>query len=80
MSGLTPSETIVMDLWDEGLGSADIAQRSAMSEKRVVRIVSTYSDRPFERRHPELMRQGSAQLLAALQSAGFAPATAPSAR
>ena len=75
MKGMTRLEIAVMRDWDDGMGSKAIAQRCEVAEDRVTQILSRYCEKPDERRHPELMRQGSAQLLAAMHSAGLVPAT-----
>lgn len=72
-SGLTPQETEIMDLWDNGCGMAAIARQCAVSRSRVERTVSTYHDSESKRIRIAL-QTGSVRLLAALQQAAAATA------
>ena len=69
---LTPTETAILDMLDDGLTEREIAQRGFV-RATVARAIRTFgSERrntAADARAKRKMRRGSAQLLAALQSA-----------
>jgi DNA-binding CsgD family transcriptional regulator len=67
-TGMTPAEAAVMDLWDAGNGFAAIARQLQRPRRNVEKVVTMYhiGDR---RKQEAIVRQGSADLLAALQRA-----------
>lgn len=66
MSGNTPSEREVLDLWDEGLGTRAIAARLGRGEKRVSAVIGAFAAVEPGQSHRDYAR-GSAMLLAALR-------------
>lgn len=66
MSGNTPSEQAVLDLWDQGLGTRAIAQRLGRNEKSVSALVAHYAGVEPGQAHRDY-RRGTAMLLAALR-------------
>ena len=67
MSGLTPQEQAVMDLWDGGADFATIAARLELSVRKTRSIVGTYHDGGEENRERLAMQQSSSNLLDALR-------------
>ena len=69
-SALRAAEGEVLFLWDEGLGSRQIARQTGLSQQRVRRILYTFSGEEEFRITREDHRKGSAALLAALDRSG----------
>ena len=74
MTGLTPKEQTVMDLWDAGERSIrTICAQTGQSEARVRAIVTTFHIDPTaeDQSLAKAMLRSSALLLNALQAEGF---------
>ena len=69
MSGMTPREAQVMDLWDNGHSMEQIAAAGIVSLPRAKAIVSTFTDTEAERHAARNTISGSAALLAAMNAA-----------
>lgn len=67
--GLTQRERAVLDLWEDGKGFKAIGAALGMAPDKVGHIVSALTGASDRRTHEAAMRRGSADLLAALNTA-----------
>lgn len=67
-NGLTPGEAAVMDLWDAGKGSREIARVLRQPHGKVTNIMTLYA-RDEQRSDNAAIAAGSANLLDALRRA-----------
>lgn len=72
MSGCTPVETKIMDLWDQGRSIEQIARHLRIRRKQAATVVGQYHDHGERTRAERAMIAGSAQLLAAMNQARMA--------
>ena len=72
--GLTPKEAEVMDLWDESIGTREIAKITGRKHREVSRIVATYHVGGDGGEADRGIAAGSALLLSALREQGMVPA------
>lgn len=66
-SGMTPLERAIMAEWDSGLSIKRIALKLRCPPTRVDRTISTYDGKGDHAFHCRAARDGSAQLLAAIE-------------
>lgn len=72
--GLTPKEAEVLDLWDAGVGTKQIAERTGRQHREVSKLVMMYHAGGDGGEANRAIREGSIRLLAALRSQGMVPA------
>jgi hypothetical protein len=64
---LTPQESTVLDLWDQGFSMQMIAAQTGLKRDNVARILSCFDGSQDQRVQEASIRAGSAALLAAIQ-------------
>ena len=70
-SGLTPTESRVMALWESGRSLEQIAEATGFASRKVGRIVSSFDvNGPEDRRREASIRAGCARYAAALTATG----------
>ena len=72
MTGTTPVETRIMDLWDCGKSIEQIARELRIRRKQAATIIGQYHDHGERTRADRAMIAGSAALLAAMTQARLA--------
>ena len=69
MAALSATEQLVMGLWDEGMGSDEIARHLRLRRVRVRRIIKYFGGADHARRERAAMTLTSAMLATAIQQA-----------
>lgn len=69
MAALNVTEQLVMDVWDDGMGSDEIARHLRLRRARVRRIVQYFGGADQARRERVAMTLTSAKLATAIQQA-----------
>lgn len=72
--GLTPKEAEVLDLWDNGHSTKQIAASTGRKLKEVTKLVMMYHAGGDGGETDRAIRDGSARLLNALRAQGMVPA------
>lgn len=68
-TGLTPRETTIMDLWDQGRSAQAIERQLGLPKDTAANIISIYDGKADLRTHRTAMARASAQLAAAIKAA-----------
>lgn len=69
MAALNVTEQLVMDLWDDGMGSNEIARHLRLRRVRVRRTIKYFGGADQARRERVVMTLTSAKLATAIQQA-----------
>ena len=70
ISGLSPVEQSILDLWDRGFSFGQIAVQLGIKPKRVSHVVSQFNGAGEHLAERQMMANGSADLLSALRRTG----------